>query len=158
MSDKEATARIKINKLLEAGQTVEQVWFCGVHSDIGGGYPECGHSDIALAWMFERARGAGLAFDDSTIQAHVLHSDPLAKLHNSKTGVYWPFPGIDRVIGQIADPKGVGETGHVIDPTQSLHASVLARWDGDPEYRPKSLLNYFRLTGDQRGVQKSGAS
>ena len=142
----------------KAGQTVEQVWFCGVHSDIGGGYPECGPSDIALAWMIEKARGAGLAFDDSTMQAHVLHPDPLANLHNSKTGVYWLFPGIDRVIGQIEDPKGVEEKAPAIDPTQSLHASVLARWDGDPEYRPKSLMNYFKLINDQRGIQKTGES
>src|SRR5436190_11529026 len=30
---------------------VEQVWFAGVHSNIGGGYASCGLSDLALAWM-----------------------------------------------------------------------------------------------------------
>lgn len=34
-----------------AGQTVEQVWFTGAHSNVGGGYDEHGLSDIALAWM-----------------------------------------------------------------------------------------------------------
>ena len=33
------------------GQEIKQVWFAGVHSDVGGGYPEHGTSDIALAWM-----------------------------------------------------------------------------------------------------------
>ena len=30
---------------------VEQVWFAGVHSNVGGGYSNCGLSDLALAWM-----------------------------------------------------------------------------------------------------------
>ena len=33
------------------GQELKQVWFAGVHSDVGGGYPEHGSSDIPLAWM-----------------------------------------------------------------------------------------------------------
>jgi uncharacterized protein (DUF2235 family) len=36
-------------------QTVKQVWFCGVHTDVGGGYKESGLSDIPLAWMIDRA-------------------------------------------------------------------------------------------------------
>ena len=36
-------------------QTVKQVWFCGVHTDVGGGYKESGLSDISLAWMIDRA-------------------------------------------------------------------------------------------------------
>ena len=30
-----------------------EVWFRGVHSNLGGGYPDRGLSDIALAWMME---------------------------------------------------------------------------------------------------------
>ncbi len=142
----------------KAGQTVEQVWFCGVHSDIGGGYPECGQSDIALGWMIEKARGAGLVFDEGVIQTHVIHPDPLAKLHNSKTGIYWPTPGINRDIGKAAKQADPEKSGPAIDPTQLLHASVLARWDGDPKYRPVSLMNYFKLIRDQRGNPKTGES
>lgn len=38
------------------GQRVEQVWFAGVHCDVGGGYSETGLSDIALSWMLSNAR------------------------------------------------------------------------------------------------------
>src|ERR1700716_2095079 len=34
---------------------IKQVWFPGVHSDIGGGYPETGLSDLALEWMIKEA-------------------------------------------------------------------------------------------------------
>src|SRR5439155_16724870 len=36
-------------------QTLEQRWFNGAHSDVGGGYPEHEWSDIALNWMAKEA-------------------------------------------------------------------------------------------------------
>ncbi|UFS99412.1 DUF2235 domain-containing protein [Nocardia huaxiensis] len=48
---------------------VKQVWFEGVHSDIGGGYRECGLSDITLRWMVAEAEREGLAFDHSRLAA-----------------------------------------------------------------------------------------
>jgi hypothetical protein len=116
----------------KTGQQVEQVWFCGAHSDIGGGYAETELSDIALDWMIGKARSAGLAFDSQAMAAYPLHGNPLGKLHDSKTGLYRLTPGIDRVIGS--------------DPTQSLHPSVRQRWEGDASYRPASLRNYFKRT------------
>ena len=44
-------------------QHVEQVWFAGVHSNVGGGYPDCGLSDTTLWWMAGKARAAGLELD-----------------------------------------------------------------------------------------------
>lgn len=55
---------------------MEQVWFAGVHSDVGGGYAERGLTDIALGWMPERARAAGLALDPTVVEAHPLRPDP----------------------------------------------------------------------------------
>lgn len=43
------------------GQFVEQRWFPGAHSDVGGGYPSRRLSDLALRWMQDRAAEAGLA-------------------------------------------------------------------------------------------------
>jgi uncharacterized protein (DUF2235 family) len=42
-------------------QTVEQRWFVGSHSDVGGGYPHRRLSDLALRWMQDRAAALGLA-------------------------------------------------------------------------------------------------
>ena len=120
---------------------VEQVWFCGVHSDIGGGYPECGLSDITLGWMMEKARGIGLALDDAAVQAHPLHPNSQSVLHNSKTGLYRLTAGVDRSIGRD-------------DQTQSVHDSVRTRWDNDPTYRPPALRAYFKRTGDRRGNEE----
>jgi uncharacterized protein (DUF2235 family) len=45
---------------------LQQVWFPGVHSDVGGGYPEkqCGLSKIALEWMLDEATAKGLLVDE----------------------------------------------------------------------------------------------
>lgn len=41
-------------------QTLEQVWFAGVHSEIGGGTSDASLSDIAFLWMLDKARAAGV--------------------------------------------------------------------------------------------------
>jgi uncharacterized protein (DUF2235 family) len=133
------------------GQTVEQVWFAGAHSDVGGGYaPPCA-SDIPLAWMLDRARSAGLELDATASRAYALALDPVVPLHNSKTGLYVLTPGIDRPIGLAArDPKNP-DAPRGPDPTQSVHSSVIERWDKDASYRPAELRAYFQRMGDSRG-------
>jgi uncharacterized protein (DUF2235 family) len=44
------------------GQNIKQVWFAGVHSDVGGSYPEAesGLSKVTLEWMLHEAAAAGL--------------------------------------------------------------------------------------------------
>jgi len=67
-----------------------QVWFAGVHSDVGGGYgdntdkskadPETGLSDITLWWMLEESQSLGLRLKPDW-QA-TLNPDPCGMLHN----------------------------------------------------------------------------
>ncbi|MDV6345722.1 DUF2235 domain-containing protein [Nitrosomonas sp. Is37] len=66
---------------------VEQVWFAGVHSNVGGGYPRTGLSDIALEWIITKAQAHGLIFYQS-------HKDQISgsankndRLYNSRDGV-----------------------------------------------------------------------
>ncbi len=46
-----------------------EVWFRGVHSNVGGGYADRGLSDIALRWMLDKAESCGLTFDLSKTEA-----------------------------------------------------------------------------------------
>lgn len=128
------------------GQRVEQVWFCGSHGDVGGLY-ETTLADLALNWMIERAQEAGLAFDQQALMSQPLNPDPLGVIHDSRTGFYRMVPPSYRPIGIATDPED-GQPRP--DPSQSLHPSVLARWDSDPRYRPPNLLEYFNRTGDSR--------
>ena len=65
-------------------QVLEQVWFPGVHCDVGGGYGATGLSDAALDWMIEKAKGCGLKFREEAAKPGIaMAPDPLSKLHNS---------------------------------------------------------------------------
>jgi len=55
--------RSENGKLGKAVQTIEQVWFPGCHSNVGGGYQNTDLSDATLHWMTDKATGAGLAFN-----------------------------------------------------------------------------------------------
>lgn len=133
------------------GQTVEQRWFPGVHSDVGGGYAERKISDIALKWMLEKARGAGLALDEDVLKTYPCQPDPLADLHDSRGVMYRFRPALDRPIGMpTKDSKNAGPNG--LDPTQTVDESAIQRWDKIPDYRPPQLREYFKKIKDPRGV------
>ncbi len=86
-------------------QFVEQRWFPGVHSDVGGGYREEQLSDIPLLWMIDNARRSGLNIDMGMAVVNqdfprFLSPDPLAKPHNSMSFIHKFNPIIVRTIGQ----------------------------------------------------------
>ena len=60
-------------------QTLQQVWFTGAHGDVGGGYAQRGLAEIALGWMLDQARGAGLQVRDD--YAVPQPADPHAPMH-----------------------------------------------------------------------------
>lgn len=45
---------------IESHQTLKQVWFSGMHTDVGGGYKEHELSDIPFLWLFRQAELSGL--------------------------------------------------------------------------------------------------
>jgi hypothetical protein len=54
-----------------------EVWFRGVHSDVGGGNGNRGLNDITLKWMLSKAKAAGLPIGGDDIAAlHGLPNDP----------------------------------------------------------------------------------
>ncbi len=71
------------------GQTLKQVWFPGVHTDIGGGYEESGLADCAYKWMLTEAKEKGLRiYDESRVR---LSPDPNGYMHREKY-IFWKLP------------------------------------------------------------------
>jgi hypothetical protein len=67
---------------------ISQVWFTGVHSDIGGGYPQDGLSYVTFDWMLDRAKAYGLRYFDE--QRELLidpQINPSDKLNDSRKGL-----------------------------------------------------------------------
>lgn len=108
-------------------QKMEQVWFVGVHSNIGGGYPNTGLSDIALDWLVSKAKDCKLDLEDIPAS-----ENPSEKPEESYKGFYKLIPPYYRRIG-------VKENGN-----EKLHNSVLKRYSEDQEYRPANLRHYLQ--------------
>ncbi len=70
---------------------VEQVWFAGVHSDVGGWYGDSGLSDIALKWMATKAFNKGMLLNKEKLAT--ITGNPLAMQHDSHLGLFWMLWG-----------------------------------------------------------------
>ena len=84
---------------LAPGQTVKEVWFAGVHSDIGGGYPESTLSFVPLVWMTDQLNGR-LRFQDGEIEHFKDYQSAIGPKHDSRSGAavlyrYGPRPVLE---------------------------------------------------------------
>lgn len=95
------------------GQVLEQVWFAGVHSNVGGSYPDTGLSDITLLWMAGKLAKYGLALDLNLLPiAQTPKPDAFGKLYNSQT-VWYRLTGLGdyvRPMGQKAKESAASTT------------------------------------------------
>jgi uncharacterized protein (DUF2235 family) len=113
-----------------ANQVLEQRWFVGVHSNVGGGYPSTGLSDIALDWIAGKARACDLEFGNIESNPNIMEA-----VQNSRCGVYRLIPRYHRPVMQRDTELGT--------TNETLDDSVLERYRKDSEYRPPNLKHYF---------------
>jgi uncharacterized protein (DUF2235 family) len=93
----------------DAGR-IEQVWFAGVHSNVGGGYPRQGMSLVALDWMMTRAEAHGLRFLPDVRQLYRGTADVNDKGYDSRSGLgvfyRWKPRNVERLCSQCdVQPK-----------------------------------------------------
>lgn len=114
---------------------VEQRWFIGSHSDVGGGNDRDGAGrkpdplpDLPLAWLQGKAIAAGLACTERFLPAgDAATGVPRDSYREFMYGIYKEFkPPFDRSLG-----SGVNE---------KVDESVWRRWLADPGYRSPSLV------------------
>jgi uncharacterized protein (DUF2235 family) len=135
------------------GQTIKQVWFAGVHSDIGGAYTEAesGLSKITLEWMLCEAVRLGLLVDPQKA-ANVLGRippppptppDPSAKAHDSLTWAWWilellPHSYYDSVQRRVRWRIPLGAR-RLIPEGSVVHETVSEKRRADSSYQPPNL-------------------
>lgn len=76
MAIDENRALFPLTRLTADAQPVEgitEVWFRGVHSDVGGGNGNSGLNWISLNWMFAAARREGLSIQQATVESNLAH-------------------------------------------------------------------------------------
>jgi uncharacterized protein (DUF2235 family) len=134
-----------------AGQNLRQVWFAGVHSEVGGGTDDNALSDIALLWMAEQAALAGLAFDAyqpgqgwPEVSIPATAPDYAGALHDSRKG----FFTLQRAYHRLADPPKAADRGQQISST-----AVRRFQEGVGGYSPKGFAQYLAALGDPADVE-----
>jgi len=65
---------------------IKQVWFAGVHSNVGGGYPRQGMSLEALEWMMSEAHANGMRFVPGEREHFYMHADVNDRLYDPRAG------------------------------------------------------------------------
>ncbi|NGZ10952.1 MAG: DUF2235 domain-containing protein [Nitrospira sp. LK70] len=135
--------------LMNASERVTEIWFSGVHSDVGGGYRRDGLSDVALSFMIDRARAHGIQFTEasaidfarisSDTKATIelddveIRPDPLGHLHEHRR---------DEKIASITLKSRricVNVNDQPSEHLPLLHHSVVERIKGDTGYRPSNI-------------------
>jgi uncharacterized protein (DUF2235 family) len=146
-----------------ASQDFKEVWFSGVHGDVGGGYPEAQSAaiKIPLSWMIDETTPTGLTYKQDAVNELVrgrsapsgkarVKPDPTAPLHDSMT---WGWRWLEYMPRRvpITSWRKRGDTTRIYLPRADhrfipdgalIHQSVIARLSSttvSPPYMPPNL-------------------
>jgi hypothetical protein len=114
---------------------IEQVWFSGVHSDVGGGYPRNKLALVTLDWMISKVEGSGgLHFIPEVRELYKSKSEWHGVQHNSRRGLAAYYRYKPRNIEQLC------KTDRVVIDRPKIHRGVLERIEGNVvPYAPTGL-------------------
>jgi uncharacterized protein (DUF2235 family) len=153
-------SEIEEQKLIDEGKVkagrLQQVWFAGMHSDVGGGYAEDGLAHVALQWMMQEAAATGLRFDPHRVDHLVRDINALGPLHDSRRGAGGYYRYQPRRIGALLDPpdratlimRNPNLNGHGLLTAVKIHQSVIDRIRSGPDhYAPIVLPAAYQVVG-----------
>jgi hypothetical protein len=156
---------VRFNDVNAAAQDILQVWFAGVHADIGGGYPEkqSGLSKYPLLWMIDEAVKCGLRVNQATVNQlawgiqrkgspySYVAPDVRGDLHTSLSGAWWLLEYLPKRAIYKEWPARQTYFGYYIpaaEPRLSpdgamIHESAVLRMEAMPSYRPVNLPKQY---------------
>lgn len=131
-------------------EVISQVWFAGMHSDVGGGYAEEHLALTTLDWMIGQAKD--LAFDPETLKRLKAAMNVNGMLHDSRKGTgqaYRYLPRrIDKLVNDAADPEN-----QVIIDRPKIHESVFRRIaHSDESYAPIVLPEDYAVVDEAGNI------
>jgi uncharacterized protein (DUF2235 family) len=142
---------------------VQQVWFTGMHADVGGGYPDESLSYVSLLWMMEEAEHAGLRTLSAIKDRFVALASSYGPIHDSRAGLgayyrYQPrkiaawLEPVTRETLSLRDPEVADKHRgpHGLLRTVNVHESVINRIaTGTDRYAPITLPERFSIVPPQ---------
>lgn len=123
---------------------IQQVWFAGVHANVGGGYPDDGLAFSTLDWMMSEASGSGLRFIQHFRDEVRWRVSPHGEQYDSRAGVAGYYRYGPRDVSQLCNDERHG----VKVPTPWVHVDAFDRIARHQRaYAPISLDKRFQLIG-----------
>lgn len=129
----------------ESSQNLQQRWFAGVHSNVGGSYPDDGLANCALAWMICNSKRLGLEFNEKYLSFY--RPSPVDVLYDSNRSVF-------RIFDRLFHRSGIrtiklGEKNGNLDIDYTVFLRLLSNqpafqgkysWPPSKQYRPINLI------------------
>ncbi|AMA60590.1 DUF2235 domain-containing protein [Bradyrhizobium sp. CCGE-LA001] len=110
-------------------ERIKEVWFAGVHSDVGGGYPDGNLSYVPMTWMASQVEGQ-LRFQDGRIDYFRAYQSAIGPVHDSRAGaaVFYRY-----------SPRGIASDLKDGGPPVLHHSVVQRMLKGCDNYAPVTL-------------------
>jgi uncharacterized protein (DUF2235 family) len=127
----------------EPEPVVEQRWFVGAHSNVGGGYANDDLAQIPLAWMQAKAIASGLSFRNTIkLSGQEVLCDPRDSYGEFLRG-FWKVIKLGQRHHRPIDAAPRPVKGGTSTPVnQVIDKSVFQRWREVAAYRPKNLTDW----------------
>jgi len=127
-------------------ERINQMWFAGVHTNIGGGYPKNQLSRVSLEWMIDQIKLAdekaglsdseSLLFCKNKLETISSDKDTHGRMYNSRSSISTVYRFLPR------NMKAYGES--YSEEKIKIHPSVFERIAHNTDsYSPHNLTDYF---------------
>jgi uncharacterized protein (DUF2235 family) len=144
------------------GERISQVWFAGVHTNVGGGYPDDSLAYIPFVWMITEAQRCGLRFksdaakpptpvaDPDTFKNAISKRDKDGRLYDPRKGLggYYRY-GPRKLVPVFYREAKKKEDDEVEVQRAKIHESVFRRIDNSAQaYAPIGLPPLYDVVKD----------
>jgi hypothetical protein len=156
--------------------TIAQVWFAGVHSDLGGGYPNDRLSFIPLMFMIDRVqlrpgKAFGLRLEPTKVAEYAAYADLDGLMHDSRRGLggYWRYlPRRLDLLTLLREQSHASTYSNEWNQTEEgtspdflvplIHETALRRIEhGSQGYAPIIVPGYYKVVARRTGTHPEGS-
>jgi uncharacterized protein (DUF2235 family) len=160
--DPPAAFDLEQNRLI-ADEQLSQVWFAGVHSNVGGGYPDDTLAYIPFVWMITEAQRCGLRFksdatqpvaDPDTFKNAISKRDKDGRIYDPRKGLGGYYRYGPRKLVQLCNAQySKKEDDEVLIERPKIHESVFKRIGNHAHaYAPVGLPAIYDVVTDQSAI------
>jgi hypothetical protein len=148
---------------LTSAERITQVWFAGVHANVGGGYPDDSLAQIPLYWIMEEARACGLTFKAANPEAIAeirSAQDKDGRLYDSRSGFASYYRYGPRRLSRLSNElfsRTLADEVEISVP--KIHETVLRRIQNNAHvYAPIGIPHKYDVVVTVPNTQGSGAT